>query len=103
MAPCLPEHGLTTVSGECVNLPTVGIPACDPLAGRFVEKPAFLRIAPLGFVDVSVFGNLTRLMVGWCLLVLAWMASWTLPVAGHALLGNDLPAAVLQWIGDGLP
>jgi len=27
----------------------------------------------------------------------------TLPVAGHALLGNDLPAAVLQWIGDGLP
>lgn len=28
---------------------------------------------------------------------------WTLPVAGHALLGTDLPAAVLQWIGDGLP
>lgn len=28
---------------------------------------------------------------------------WTLPVAGHALLGNDLPAAVLQWIGDGQP
>jgi len=27
---------------------------------------------------------------------------WTLPRAGHALLGNDLPAAVLQWIGDGL-
>ncbi|MEY4298079.1 MAG: hypothetical protein RLZZ423_1258 [Cyanobacteriota bacterium] len=28
---------------------------------------------------------------------------WTLPVAGHALLGTDLPAAVLQWIADGLP
>lgn len=26
---------------------------------------------------------------------------WTLPVAGHALLGADLPAAVLQWIADG--
>lgn len=28
---------------------------------------------------------------------------WTLPRAGHCLLEADLPAAVLDWIGDGQP
>lgn len=28
---------------------------------------------------------------------------WSLPVGGHALLDADVPAAVLQWIGDGQP